>query len=531
MKLNYKRTLFVGFAFFLICLFWQAYDNIIPLILTNKFGMSQMWSGVIMALDNVFALFLLPFFGALSDRSASKRGKRTPFIVIGTLVAAVLFVGISVVDGMQRTKLADVTPDKYESSLALIYDSDPVISDPGVEKTDGMSFGEALKDVFSSGTRKNLSELISREEFLAIEMYGEDGKTASAGYTDYVVPARNAYAWQQTSESPATLIFFIVLLLCLLVAMGVFRSPAVALMPDVTPKPLRSKANAIINLMGAVGGIIVLLLGLVFKTGSTMNALMDYKVFFGICAGIMLAALAVFVITVKEPKWAAEADEINSKLDPEPENPGEGARKLTPAEKRSLIFILLSVALWFMGYNAITSKYSVYAGAVLDKDYNLTLMIAQAAAIVSYVPIGIISSKLGRKKVILGGIVMLTTAFFVSCFIRSTTPMLLINAMFILAGFGWASINVNSYPMVVELAKGSNVGRYTGYYYTASMAAQVVTPVLSGILLDVRLTFLFPYGTVFVALAFITMLFVKHGDSKPPKKTGSDILEHIDAGD
>ena len=184
-----------------------------------------------------------------------------------------------------------------------------------------------------------------------------------------------------------------------------------------------------------------------------------------------------------------------------------------------------------MGYNAITSKYSVYAGAVLDKDYNLTLMIAQAAAIVSYVPIGIISSKLGRKKVILGGIVMLTTAFFVSCFIRSTTPMLLINAMFILAGFGWASINVNSYPMVVELAKGSNVGRYTGYYYTASMAAQVVTPVLSGILLDVRLTFLFPYGTVFVALAFITMLFVKHGDSKPPKKTGSDILEHIDAGD
>ena len=182
MKLNYKRTLFVGFAFFLICLFWQAYDNIIPLILTNKFGMSQMWSGVIMALDNVFALFLLPFFGALSDRSASKRGKRTPFIVIGTLVAAVLFVGISVVDGMQRTKLADVTPDKYESSLALIYDSDPVISDPGVEKTDGMSFGEALKDVFSSGTRKNLSELISREEFLAIEMYGEDGKTASVKY-------------------------------------------------------------------------------------------------------------------------------------------------------------------------------------------------------------------------------------------------------------------------------------------------------------------------------------------------------------
>ncbi|MBQ7603754.1 MAG: MFS transporter [Clostridia bacterium] len=530
MKLNYKRTIFVGFAFFLICLFWQAYDNIIPLILTNKFGMSQMWSGVIMALDNVFALFMLPFFGALSDRCASKRGKRTPFIAVGTIVAAVLFVGISVIDGMQLTKLKDVTPDKYESSLSVIYDANPVISVPETGKADGMSVGEAIKDVFSSGAKKNLGELISREDFLSIRMYGEDGKTVTQGYTDYVVPARNAFAWQRTSESPATLIFFILLLLCLLVAMGVFRSPAVALMPDVTPKPLRSKGNAIINLMGALGGIIVLLLGMVFKTGSTENALMDYKLFFGICAGIMLAALAVFLITVKEPKWAAEAEAVNSELDAGGES-GEGTRSLTPGEKRSLIFILLSVALWFMGYNAVTSKYSVYAGAILDKDYNLTLMIAQAAAIISYIPIGMVSSKLGRKKVILGGVVMLTAAFLVSCFIRATTPMILINAMFIIAGIGWASINVNSYPMVVELAKGSNVGRYTGYYYTASMAAQVVTPVLSGVLLDVRLTFLFPYGTVFVALAFITMLFVKHGDSKPPKKTGADVLEHIDSGD
>ncbi|MBP5666098.1 MAG: MFS transporter, partial [Clostridia bacterium] len=95
MKLNYKRTILVGFAFFLICVFWQAYDNTVPLILTNKFGMSQTWSGVIMALDNVLALFLLPLFGSLSDKVKTKSGRRTPFIMIGTILAAVLFVGLS----------------------------------------------------------------------------------------------------------------------------------------------------------------------------------------------------------------------------------------------------------------------------------------------------------------------------------------------------------------------------------------------------------------------------------------------------
>ena len=540
MKLNYKRTILVGFAFFLICLFWQAYDNIVPLILTNKFGMSQTWSGVIMAMDNILALFLLPVFGALSDKVKTKSGRRTPFIMVGTILAAVLFIGLSVADHKQLAKLQDVTPDKYETSLSVLYDANPKITEPA-EATDGKNFFDALKDVFAVKDKKPLNELISREDFLNIKMFTTDGsgretKTATDEYNNYVVPARNAYAWQQTVKSPVTLIFFVVLLLGVLVSMGVFRSPAVALMPDVTPKPLRSKGNAIINLMGSFGGITVLVLGMIFKTGNAKNALMNYIPFFCTVAGIMVLALVIFRLTVKEPAWALDAQRIDEENERElakaagtaPE-PAEKTGKLSRAERMSLIFILLSVALWYMGYNAVTSKYSVYASSVLAKDYNLTLIIAQAAAIISYIPIGIISTKLGRKKTILAGVVMLAMAFGAAGFMRANSPTWLMNILFALAGIAWATINVNSFPLVEELASSGNVGKYTGYYYTASMAAQVVTPILSGIFLDIRFTTLFPYATVFVALAFVTMLFVRHGDAKP--QVAKDKMEYLAGAD
>lgn len=536
MKLNYKRTILVGFAFFLISLFWQAYDSIIPIILTNKFGMSQAVSGVIMALDNVLALFLLPLFGALSDRTNTKYGKRTPFIVVGTLLSAVLFIGLSVADARQLTKLEDVTPDRYETSLSVIYDANPTIVVPE-KTTDGMSLGEAIRHVFSAGQKQSLQSIFpDKADFLAIPMYtpdetGQPTAVISADYTAYVLPARNAYAWQQTVASPVTLVFFILLLLGVLVSMGIFRSPAVALMPDVTPKPLRSKANAVICLMGSCGGVTVLVLGMIFGTGNAKNTLMNYIPFFCVCAGIMLAALVVFLLTVREPQWAAEADAVNAQHGDlaETETDASGTRKMSRAEARSFAFILLSVVLWFMGYNAVTSKYSVYAGAVLDMDFNLTMIIAQAAAIIAYFPIGLVSSRLGRKKTILGGILILFTAFFTMSFIRAGSPVWLMNILFALAGIGWATISVNSYPMAVEMATGSNVGKYTGYYYTASMAAQVATPVISGIFLDIRFTTLFPYASVFVALAFVTMLFVRHGDAKPDAKETA--LSGFDGGD
>ena len=516
MKLNYKRTILVGFAFFLICAFWQAYDNTIPLILTNKFGMSQAWSGVIMALDNILALFLLPLFGAISDRCTNRRGRRTPFIVVGTLIAAVLLIALSFVDSAQLRHIRDVSTIDDPQALETIYERES---------------GSTL--ITPAGQKFVLGEKFTLEEFTAIRsQITQDGEmVTNPDYTNYVVPARQACAWQATAESPTTLVFFIVLLFMILVSMAVFRSPAVALMPDVTLKPLRSKANAVINLMGSAGGILVLILGMVFATSAVHNSLMSYTGYFGIIAAVMLAALVVFMLTVHEPEWAAEMREqsVALGLEESGENGGGGGRRLSMDEIKSLVFILLSIVLWFFGYNAVTSKYSVYASNILHKDYNLTLIIAQAAAIVAYLPVGFIASKVGRKKTILAGVLMLTAAFTVASFLNASSPTMLMNAMFALAGIAWATINVNSFPMVVEMCSGGDVGKYTGFYYTASMAAQVATPMLSGLLMDkLGMHVLFPYAAAFTALAFVTMLFVRHGDSRPEAKKGLDALEDMD---
>lgn len=426
MKLNYKRTILVGFAFFLISAFWQAYDTIVPLILTNKFGMEQKWSGLIMAMDNLFAVFLLPIFGAVSDKFASSRfGRRTPFIFVGTILAVVSFVIL----GFMRQLWA-----------------------------------------------------------------------------------------------------FILMLLCALLSMAIFRSPAVALMPDVTLKPLRSKGNAIINLMGTVAGICVLGLGIVFKT--TEKGKTDFSMYIIAVSALMLVSLIVFLATVNEKRWSREMDEESVKLglDEKPdEDENAEKRKLTKPEFVSLILILASVALWYIGYNAVTSKYSVYATEVLEVPYTITLMIAQGAAAIAFIPVGILSSKIGRRRSILIGIGLLTTAFLLASFIVKGTPAAIMYILFATAGIGWATINVNSFPMVVELAKGGDVGKYTGYYYTASMSAQIITPFFSGWLVDsVGWGIFFPYAAFFAACSFVTMYFVKHGDAKPERKGALEALGGAD---
>ena len=503
MKLNYKRTILVGFAFFLISAFWQAYDATIPVILTNKFGMSQTWSGVIMALDNILAVFLLPVFGTLSDKCITRYGKRTPFITIGTVIAAAAILCLSFVDNAQLKNISDAATIDDPAALAVVYDT------------------QADRELLTpEGDTVVLSEEFTRDEFTAITCKitdAETGKTiTNPDYTNYVVPARQAYAAQKTSQNTLPLILFVALLLVVLLAMATFRSPAVALMPDVTMKPLRSKANAIINLMGTAGGILVLVLGMVFATSAVQNALMSYTAYYGVIAAIMLGSLVIFLSTVREPKWAAEMAADSVKYGIEEETADEGQKRgLTSAEKRSLLLILASIALWYFGYNAVTSKYAVYAGNILDKDYNTTMLLAQAAAIVAYVPAGNVATKIGRKKTILAGVVMLCTAFTVAAFMRASSPTWMMNLMFALAGVAWATINVNSFPMVVEMCSGADIGKYTGFYYTASMSAQIATPMLSGFLMDrLGMTVLFPYAAIFVALAFVTMSLVRHGDAR-----------------
>ena len=468
MKLNYQRTLLVGMAFFLILAFWQAYDAIIPLILTNHFGMPQTASGAVMSIDNVLAVFMLPIFGAISDKVNTKMGKRTPFILVGTIVAVVAFVALTFIDNYQLT-------------------------------------------------------LLSQFNFMPDEAAMNDPKTI-AWLTER--------AWSMTLANPLPLVGFIATLLVVLVAMAVFRSPAVALMPDVTVKPLRSKANAIINLTGTAGGILVLALGIVFATSKKLY--MSYTGYVLAVVAIMLTGLVVFMLCVKEKQWAADMEQESARLgidNATTEEESAGKTKLSRPELVSLLLILASVALWYIGYNSITSKYSVYATNVLGFDYNLTLMIAQGAAIVSYIPVGIVSSRIGRRKAILFGVALLASAFFAGHFITPDVHPAIMYPIFVLAGIGWASINVNSFPMVVELVRGGDVGKYTGYYYTASMAAQIVAPILSGLLYDLigmREVF-FLFGAIFVVFSFITMFFVKHGDSKPIEK--ASVLENLDVGD
>lgn len=506
MKLNYKRTILVGFAFFLISAFWQAYDAIVPLALTNHYGLPQTVSGVIMSIDNILAVFMLPIFGAISDKVMTRFGKRTPFVFVGTVAAVLSFILLSVVNGIQIDALV-------ESGIPAAYDSAAGVFDAAVK---------GLNLALENGT---ISQASHAEGIAAAEKAFEAAKEALR--QDAVNITLNN-AWP--------LVGFIGVLLVVLVSMATFRSPAVALMPDVTVKPLRSKGNAIINLMGTAGGIIILAFSSVF--GISKNPYMSYTAYVIATSVIMLVGLVIFVITVKEKKWAEEMETDTKEFGLEEsveDSPGE-KRSLDKAELKSLLLILASVALWYIGYNSITSKYSVYSANILGVDYGLTLIVAQAAAIVSYIPVGIVASKFGRRKTILAGIAMLTAAFFIGNFISAGSNLLIMYPIFALAGIGWATINVNSFPMVVELAGGGDVGKYTGYYYTASMAAQIVAPILSGALYDLfdiitgngmRVVF-FAFGTLFVALSFVTMFFVKHGDAKA-EKVGT--LENLGGAD
>ena len=443
MKLNNKRTVLVGLAFLSICAFWQMYDSVIPLILTKTFHLNETFSGAIMAADNILALFLLPFFGSLSDRTHTKYGKRMPYIVLGTVAAAILLLILPSLDN---------------------------------------------------------------------------------GY--YAAP------------STGKMVGFIVVLGLLLIAMGTYRSPAVALMPDVTPKPLRSKANAIINLMGAVGGILYLAVAAVMYPNSKVQGLehVNYRPLFLVIAGIMIVAIVLLVITTNEPKLVKENQELEAQH-PEwnlAEDDGSGNEVLPDAVKKSLGFLLASIALWFIGYNGVTTWFTTYVDQVMGQGLggaSTCLLIATAGAIVSYIPIGNLAQKIGRKKTIQIGVAMLSVCFLLGYFLTTTFKSInvVMFIVFALVGFAWAAINVNSLPMVVEMCKGSDIGKFTGYYYTASMAAQVVTPICAGFLMrNVSYKILFPYAAFFVACSFVTMIFVKHGDAAPEAKKGLEAFEDMD---
>jgi len=531
MKLNYKKTFYVGLAFFIITIFWQTYDNIIGKIMIDKFGLNQTAQGLVMALDNILALFMLPIFGAISDRSNHKKGRRTPFVIIGTIIAAFAFMSLSFMDNIQTSRIEQTEiiglyenyKDDDERRLETFWDG--LLQDMQTERQDKLAAGDITEASFNRWE----DNTYDRIKAILTENTSEELSVGDLAFlNDYYQTYLSTLAWEETAQSPMNFIVFVSVLLIALIAMSMFRSPAVSLMPDVTIKPLRSKANAIINLMGAAAGTTSLVLLTVL--GLDGRSYVHYTLAFIIVGVVMLIVLALFLWKVKEPKLVQEKIEEDLRFNLiESEEDSSDMHALPKDKRRSLILILASVFLWFMGYNAIISKVSDYVPHVLQvASFTMPLLVANVTAIIAFIPIGMISTKIGRKKSILIGIVLLALCFAAGSFVNEDTGWVMY-IIFGLTGIGWATINVNSYPMVVELAKGSNVGKYTGYYYAFSMAAQIITPILSGVFMDyvfkTRLV-LFPYAAIFVAASFITMFLTKHGDSDHIEKKG--LLESFD---
>ncbi len=617
LKLDYPQTFKVGFAFAIIMLFWTAYDFVVPLLLEHAYGLSNAMRGLIMGLDNLLSLFMLPLFGKISDKATGKLvrkwGRRTPFIVIGTIASVLLMVFVPVATMKQQEK---GMAKKAEIEAQL--NNDAFMNDKLTKWYDAAVNGEA-----GAGNYCDLDYLskndISREKFIAIR-YDEklkatsgflglggttytyegveietetvDGKTVFVGtapngktyqeikegndnYKKYVAAGINTYIsdeihdnYTNTKQGKTSLAVYMVILLLVLIAMATFRSPAVALMPDVTPKPLRSQANAIINLCGGIGGAVAFLIytiALMFPL--TVNT---YTIIFASVAAGMLLLLGGFLGLVNEKKLVAKCQETCKEYGIDDfdsdENPdatafaeeliaeGEGneaeaeaieaGRKKRAhkspkewwngktaderAKLKSFWLILASIFMWFMGYNAISSNLSVYTTKALNLSAGTASIISgvsMAISAIAFIPVGALAAKIGRRKSIMIGFALAVVSFFLIFFFvrpsdKAIVPAALFAVFYLIAGFGLIIANVNTFPMVTELSTAETVGQYTGYYYTATMSAQAITPFIAGLIMDnSKDQMLFLYSAICIIVAIVLMLLVKHGDSKPiPKK-------------
>ena len=597
MKLNYKRTIKVGLAFAIIMLFWTAYDFVVPLLLERAFGLSNSLRGVVMGIDNVLSLFLLPIFGKWSDKINSKRGKRTPFVFIGTILSVVIMIFVPITASTQLKEATSLRAEIYavETEADFSYTTADGTTYASADEFYTMMYEtkspSGVGYTYSDHDYLKLNDKDSLEDYLTIAHYGiktldkADGKyylvtESEAGeelrteiseeeyaaykaenseYQRFVEPGIAVFASEEvnariTKIHPERIGVYLAVLFLVLVAMASFRSPAVALMPDVTPKPLRSQANAMINLMGGVGGAFAFIIYTVaFALSETA-----FLQIFSVVAGVMVLLLVAFLFLVNEPKYVEdckkeceaygisnddEAEEIvvgnhHEEAVGEGVSPEEAAlikKKHERAFKRSFFFILASTFMWFMGYNAISSNLSVYCTKVLNQTTAVASVISgvsMAVSAIAFIPVGILAVKIGRRKSVLLGFSLAIVSFFlVFFFVRPDHMAKYLFAIFyLISGFGLIITNVNTFPMVLELSSSSSVGKYTGYYYISTMAAQAITPFLSGLVMDhLADQYLFLYSAICVVLAFIFMFFTRYGDSKPvPAKSA---LEYLGAGD
>ncbi len=650
LKLNIPQTFKVGLAFAIIMMFWNAYDFVVPLLLENAYGLPNALRGLIMGLDNLLSLFMLPLFGKLSDSSKGKLtqkwGRRTPFIVIGTIasVALMVFVPVSTLKQQEKANVetykieAQLNDDAFMSELLLGWYEDAETGKEGSQNFCDLAYlnqNNITKEQFVSirfdekmTSKKAILNLLGEQTYyydgVEVELTDTlEGSTktyqdivdGNAAYKKYVATGINNYIsdtiYNQvtTKSGTGSLVVYMIILLLVLVAMATFRSPAVALMPDVTPKPLRSQANAIINLCGGIGGAISFLIYTVVLFGENIN---NYVIIFGAVGAGMLILLGAFLALVKEKKLVKKCEEIcktyeiddfakdgeraaelaeNGKLNLDGEPNGEmqeiidgtandasvgfakeavtqdvvesedtqvvndaveekvdeqvyqaakevveGSKKKTATPKewwsektkdeqakfKSFILILASIFMWFMGYNAISSNLSVYTTKALNLSAGIASIISgvsMAVSAIAFIPVGYMAAKIGRRKSIMIGFAMAVISFVLICaFVtpneKEIIPAVLFSLFYLIAGFGLIIANVNTFPMVTELATADKVGQYTGYYYVATMSAQAITPAIGGLVMDyIGNRYIFVYSAVCIVLAIVLMIFVKHGDS------------------
>lgn len=436
LKLNNKRTMLIGFSFFTILMLWQVYNYYCPLFLkelfTKTFGTENNYLiGLIMALDNVLALIMLPIFGALSDKTKTKLGKRMPYIIVGTIVALLAF-----------------------PFIPFLFVENSIV---------GVSIMMGL----------------------------------------------------------------------ILIAMNVYRAPSVALMPDVTPKPLRAKANAIINLVGYIGAIIGSLLTMIFTKkieGADRIIVGDYLIWpFVITSIFMIVALVVLVLKVRENKIVAEMQEEMA-LGEKMSETNEVVKDDTPLGKKdkfNLWVLIFSVFLWYFAFNAVETFGSTYAIEVLDtKNWGIATSILAISSLITFMPSTLLTKKVGRKYSIVIGLLLMIVSLGLAIFVKSFGIWLIL--LMIVAGAGWAIINVNSYPMFVELSSSKNVGKFTGYYYAASQIAQSITPIAIGFVFDfIGINAYFPYATIFMTIALVVFMLIKM--PKKENKEESQIVNNTES--
>ena len=447
MKLNVKRTCRIGFAFFGILLLWQVYDSWCPTFLTDLFahrmyGMTsaelklsdpdkilnvQWLVGIIMACDNLAALILLPVFGILSDRTRTRIGRRMPYILVGTFVAAVAFP--------------------------------------------------------------------------FIPLFFHNGNVAG----------------------------MIIMMGIVLIFMMMYRSPAVALMPDITPKPLRAKANGIINIMGYLGGGAATVLGVFLKLSDYINVtdrshkLWIIEIPFLAASLLMIISAAVLFFSIRENRIEEEMKEEMAQGErlAAIETPATDEGPMPPANRRMLLAILAAEFLWFMSDNAIGTYIGNYVIYYLKASSGATMILTLGgglASAVGFLIAGGIAEKIGRKWTVCSGLIISFLALLIMIFVRPTGRVVGENGEFsfpavlygvwALKGFGMALVHNCSFPMVVELCTSKKIGKFTGYYYAASMAAQTVTPVLLGLIFVRTLAWgvLPVYSSVLIALSALVFL-------------------------